>query len=210
MDELTITSKSVFGKKLRGFRTLVWESSTNTNQKPAKAFWITRTNFKRHTFIRYLKLKVLFGRETKEDLRCLLDLNEVVNDELYMAALRVTRTTSIEFNIIIERLNTLCRFLDQKEYELNDLWTLEGTLSFEREEKLVSIRKALKYSGYVRNISSLGTKKSSGSRPEPEMSRWNNKLSIDFLTFLSVGEFSTGQPGGSFFTLKSSKRAKRP
>lgn len=209
MDELTIISKSVFGKKLRGFRTLVWESSNNIPQIPAKTFWITRTNFKRHTFIRYLKLKVLFGYGTEEDKRCLFDLNEVVFDNLYMAALRVANNKLVKFDLIIERLNTLNRFFDQPEYELNDLWTLEGTLSFEREEKRVSIRKAKKYSGYVRNISSLGTKKSRGSRPEPEMSEWNNKLSFDFILFLTVGEFSTGQPGGSFFTLKSSKRAKR-
>jgi hypothetical protein len=126
-----------------------------------------------------------------------------------MSALRSVQNKLADFNVIIERLNILCRFLDQPEYESNDLWTLEGTLSFEREEKRVSIRKAKKYSGYVRNISSLGTKKSRGSRPEPEISEWNNKLSFDFVLFLSVGEFSTGQPGGYFFTLKSTKSAKR-
>lgn len=208
-DELTIISKSASTKKLKGFRTIVWESSNNIPNKSAKTFWIIRSNFKRHTYIKYLKLKVLFGSPSKEDQRCLFDLNEIFKDEIFLATLSVIRNFNIKKEIVFERMATLRRFFGEVPETPNDLWTLEGAIAFEREERRVSIRKAKKYSGYVRNISSLGTKKQQGSRPEPEISEWNNKLSFDFIRYLSVGEFSSGQPGGFLFTLTSTKSAKR-
>lgn len=208
-DELTILSKSVEGRPLRGFRTIVWKSSSNIPNTSTQTFWIIRSNFKRHTYIKYLKLKVLFGNPTEDDLRCLLDLDEVFKDEIFIATLSVLRNFQINKEIVLERANTLRRFLGATEVFPNDFWTLEGTIAVEREERRVSIRRAKKYSGYVKNISALGTKRSSGSRPEPEIYKWNNKLSIDFARYLSVGEFSTGQPAGVFFTLTSTKSAKR-
>jgi len=155
-----------------------------------------------------MKLWILYGSPAKDDLRYILDLPEILDDEILQATLSVTKLNKPSREIE-ERLNILLRLFNREELTSNLFFTMRGRVSFEREEIVVPTRKAQKYSGYVKNISSLGPKRSRQVPKDPEIAKWDNKLSFNFVRFLTVGEFSTGQPGGSSFTLKSSKRAKR-
>jgi hypothetical protein len=54
-----------------------------------------------------------------------------------------------------------------------------------------SIRKVKKYSGYVRNSSSVGSKKfSKTSNHIPETFEWSSYEELDYYEFLTVGRFS--------------------
>jgi hypothetical protein len=111
--------------------------------------------------------------------------------------------------IITSRLNTLQRFFKITEFTKNLFYSLDGTISYELEEYRTAIRPAVKFTGYVRNISKLGTKKSKQTPQDPEIFEWFRAVEYDFFYYLTVGEFSTGQPGGVFFTLMSTKSTKR-
>jgi len=82
-------------------------------------------------------------------------------------------------------------------------------MKFSIEEIRKSIRPADKYSGYVRNSSSVGSKSSNKLvRPEPETPEWIDTKEIDFLEFLTVGEFTSGiAPGSILFTLMKDQKS---
>jgi len=91
----------------------------------------------------------------------------------------------------------------------NLFYSLDGTIAFELEEYRTAVRPAVKFTGYVRNISKLGSKKSKPTALEPEIFEWYRAIEYDFYFYLTVGEFSSDQPGGVFFTLMSTKSTKR-
>lgn len=204
----TVLSKSVSEKKLRGFRSHKWESANNLANSPTKTFWRVRTNFRRETFIQWIKLKLLFSEPSEVELRAFIDLRSVLSDSLFFQAFRAKRLM-FPIDIVVERLNTLQRFFKMTELTKNLFYSLDGTISYELEEYRTAVRPAVKFTGYVRNISKLGSKKSKPSPIEPEISEWFRAVEYDFFYYLTVGEFSSGPPGGVFFTLMSTKSTKR-
>jgi len=204
----TILSKSVSARRLRGFRSLKWESANNLANTPTKTFWRVRTNFRRETFIQWIKLKLLFSEPNEIEFRAFLDLHSVMKDSLFHSAFRAKRL-GYPLDVVIERMNTLERFFKMTESTKNLFFSLDGTISYELEEYRTAVRPAVKFTGYVRNISKLGSKKSSQTKQDPEIFEWYRAIEIDFYLYLTVGEFSTGQPGGVFFTLMSTKSTKR-
>jgi len=131
-----------------------------------------------------------------------------MKDSLFFSAFRALKL-GFNHDIVIERMNTLERFFKLTESTKNLFFSLDGTISFELEEYRTAVRPAVKFTGYVRNISKLGTKKSRQTIQDPEIFEWYRAIEIDFYLYLTVGEFSTGQPGGVFFTLMSTKSTKR-
>jgi hypothetical protein len=98
--------------------------------------------------------------------------------------------------------------MDRKTWSENLLYTKLGSTGYHIQELRQAIRKADKYSGYVRNSSSVGSKSTNKIfRPEPETFEWNKSVKIDFLEFLTVGEFSSGAPGGIIFSLTKDQKS---
>lgn len=206
---LTILSKSVSPKKVKNFHTFQWRSSNNLSNTLTETFWIVRTPFRKFKFIEYLQLKNLMGLTNEVEVRCLIDAPGVLTDPLYIAALRAVKTVGVS-RIFWERLRLLQRLLGVPEWSENLYYTYDGVCFYEIEEVRRSIRKVKKYSGYVRNSSSVGTKSSRTiSRPEPEIFEWNNDVETDYYEFLTVGEFHSGPPGLILFTLMRTKSSKR-
>lgn len=207
----TILSKSASKKKLTHFRTHKWASSNTIQNDSTKTFWRVRTNFRRETFIEYLKLKLLYDPNLSSlELRFILDLDTIINDEILMALLRA-RNLNINEEVAISRFLQALRLYSRKELTKNLFFTLEGTILYELEECRQSIRRVKKFSGYVRNASSVGSKKgSNSSKPEPEIFRWaGTDEKIDWFRYITVGELSSGRPESIFFTLKRTKSPKR-
>jgi len=201
---LTILCQSVSDKKLRHFRKLTWKSSNNLSDSPTKTFWEVKTNFRKQNFLEYLKIKALMGELNEVEYRLTIDAPGVLTDNLFFDALRAWNT-EVPKKILWQRLQTLQNLLNLSIWNPNLYYTLKGTLSYEISELRSPIRKVEKYSGYVRNSSSVGSKRSSKIFiPEPERVEWNNNVEIDYFLFLSVGEFDTGIPG-STITLKMDK-----
>jgi hypothetical protein len=206
---VTILSKSENGGRLKGFRTFTWNSSNNLSDSATKTFWQIKSNFHKFKFIEFLKLKSIYSELSEEELRCLIDAPGVLNDKLFVEA-KIAKANGISIEILGDRLNILRKLLGRNEWSANLLYTLNGDLKYEILELRSAIRPATKYSGYVRNSSQVGNKNSQKpNHLDPEIYEWNLPVEIDFLHFLTVGEFSLGSPEGHFFTLMRTKSSKR-
>lgn len=206
---LTLLEQSVSTRKVKHFHTHAWRSSNITSNTLTETFWIIKTPFRRVTFLEYLQLKLLMGLSNSLEQRCLYDAPGVLENDLYIDALRAWMTDVPE-KLLWERLQVLQKLLGMNIWSKNLYYTLEGVVAYEIMEVQKSIRKVEKYSGYVRNSSSVGSKRmNSISRQEPESFEWNNDVEIDFYGFLTVGEFYSGAPGDVLFTLMMDKSPKR-
>lgn len=140
-------------------------------------------------------MKALMNELNEVEYRLLLDAPGVLEDNLFFDALRAWNT-DVPRKILWQRLETLQNIIGSDIWNPNLYYTLHGSIRFEIFELRSSIRKAQKYSGYVRNSSAVGSKKSSEKNvPEPEIFEWSNDVEIDYFLFLSVGELDPGIPG---------------
>lgn len=188
-------------RKLDNFRNLSWRSSNNPSDSRSETFWTIKTNFRKHKFIQYLEMKYLMMEMSLPELRCLFDAPGVLNDDLYFGALRAWKT-EIPKEILWKRLAQLQRITSRPEWSPQIFGSYDGSVKYEISEMRNPVRKFIKYSGYVRNSSQVGSKrKSSFSIVDPESFEWTPSVEIDFFLFLTVGEFDTGIPG-STITLK--------
>lgn len=206
---LTILEQSVHRvESLRAFRTLTWRSSEQTPNSPTKTFWTIRSAQRKHKFISYLQLKVLLGLASNAEIACCYDAPGVLKDDLFIDALRAWKT-DVPKKLLWQRLQTLQRLQQLPLWSENLYYTFDNTFSYEMQLVRKSIRKVKKYSGYVRNSSAVGSKRSSRpTQPEPESFEWNFDVKIDFYHFLTVGEFNSGLPGIGGFTLMMDKEVR--
>lgn len=206
---LTILEKSVLGKVTGSIHFHKWNSSNNLANTLTKTFWEVKTSVRKFNFIRYLKLKMLMEEISESELRCLLDAPGVLNDDLFVDALRA-KQSGIPDKILWQRVEKLTEIFDLPTFSPNLYYTLRNNITYELRELRSPIRQVKKYSGYVRNSSAVGSKKQSKtSKPEPEIFEWNSGYDRDYYYFLTVGEFISGLPGDIFFTLKRAKSSKR-
>lgn len=205
---LTILSESTQGGILKNFREHRWMSSNNLPDTATKTFWIIRTPQRKFTFIEYMKLKFFFDFPSEVEWRCMVDAPGFLSDNLFISAIIAKRQVE-DKELLLHRLNILQKLIGRKIWNENQFFTLNGVMKFSIEEIRKSIRPADKYSGYVRNSSSVGSKSSNKIFvPEPETPEWIDTKEIDFLEFLTVGEFTSGiAPGSIFFTLMKDQKS---
>jgi hypothetical protein len=154
-------------------------------------------------------MKMFFGNLSMVEYKCLMDAPGVLTDDLFIESLIASRQIT-DKDILLQRLNILQTLMNRKLWNTNLYYTMSGVTHYHIQECRKTIRKADKYSGYVRNNSSVGSKNTSKKfLPEPETFEWDNNEQIDFLRFLTVGELSTGMPGDILFTLTRTKSPKR-
>jgi len=202
---LTILNKSVSDRKIGSFRTHKWKSSNNLANTLTETFWSIRTPYHKFKFIQFLQLRVLMDRCSLTERRCCYDAPGVLEDDLFIDALRAWKT-DVPRKILWQRLQLIQRLEQRPEWSENLYYTYDGNVSYDLEEVRSTIRKVKKYSGYVRNSSAVGSKRKSNlTIPEPEIIEWNSDVKINYYHFLTVGEFDSGAPGLLLFTLKSSK-----
>lgn len=189
MFQNTILSKSSFGKKLQSFRTLRWKSSNQQANKSTETFWIAKTNFRLHKFLLFLKMRHLLGSSSEVEVKVLLDGPGVMKDDLFIDALRA-KISGVPIDLLLERLNWLQRLEGKQEWSFNLLKTWENCINYEIMEIRKPVRKAKKFSGWVRNSSAVGSKRPGKSKSEPEIFEWSNFDNLDYFEFLTVGRFN--------------------
>jgi len=204
---LTILSESVQGKPLRNFRVLRWSSSNNLADSATKTFWQVQTLQKKFNFIEFLKMKLFFeGLPEISEYACLMDAPGVLSDRLFIDAIIASGIID-DKELLMNRLNILQRSLGRRPWSKNLYYQLRGVVNYNLKEIRQAIRPATKFSGYVRNASSVGTKSSKRSYiPEPGTFEWTEHERIDYLQFLTVGELTLGTPGEIFFTLTKNQK----
>lgn len=137
-------------------------------------------------------METFFTTVPNEFLQCVFDAPGVLEDNLFTSLLQA-RYQGVPEEVLLQRLQLLQRLLGEQEWTKNLLYTYKGDVAYELIEVRKSIRKVKKYSGYARTPSAVGSKRSSGTRPEPEMIEWKPFIEeFDFLSFLTVGKFTEG------------------
>lgn len=153
-------------------------------------------------------MKFLVEGLSVDEQRCLFDAPGILTDNLYLDALRAWRT-EIPKKILWQRLTWLQILKEVIPFSLNLFYTHKGNIRYQLVELRSPIRKVDKYSGYVRNSSQVGSKRSSKIFiPEPEIFEWTQAVEIDYYLFLTVGEFDSGIPGSTII-LKMDQRKVR-
>jgi len=152
-------------------------------------------------------MKAILNLAEPLEYRLLLDWPGVLEDRLFVDALRAKIVLS-DSELLFKRLAVLQRLEQLKEFSINLYFTLDGVVRYHISEQRVTIRPVKKFSGYVRNSSSVGSKRSSNiSIPEPENFEWEFDVKKDYFTFLTVGELTSGVPGNLGLTLKMDQKS---
>jgi len=181
----TILYQSASRVRPKNFRTHKWKSSNNLANTLTETFWVVRTPIRKFKYIEYLQLKVLLGLADFSEARACYDAPGVLNDRLFIDALRAWKTSTPR-NVLWQRLQLVQELLQRPVWSENLYYTYDGTFKYEISEIRQPIRKVKKYSGYVRNSSSVGSKRASGfTRPEPERFEWNQDVEYDWYHFLT-------------------------
>lgn len=186
----TLLEQSDNQKVLKNFRNLRWRSTNNLPNSSTETFWIVRTNFRMYTFIQYIKMKAFFDEITPLEARMLYDAPGVLSDCLFISALRA-KHSDVQVNILLRRLAQVQLWLQSKPWTPNLYYTYNNSVTYELIEARQSIRKGKKYSGYVRNPSSVGSKKA--KKPIniiPESFEGNSYEEFDWYEFLTIGKIS--------------------
>jgi len=147
-------------------------------------------------------MKSLMNLCTSIEYRLLLDWPGVLEDNLFIDALRAKRE-GVQLETLFQRIRWVQELDDIDPWGINLYFTLDGVIRYHILEERKTIRPVKKYSGYVRNSSAVGSKrKSQFVRPEAESFEWVEDVKIDYYTFFSVGEWNSGTPGSFVLTLK--------
>lgn len=155
-----------------------------------------------------MKLRLIFEETDAKEQQFLFDAPGTFRDRLFLDALRAIKS-NVPPKVFRERLE-ICSFIAGKPH----LWTenLYKTWKGNTFYRIVlhekPIRKAKKFSGWIRNASSAGSKRPGKTKPEPETFEWDTFEEIDFYKALTVGEFP-GTVGIQMLTLMSPSRTKQ-
>lgn len=182
----TILEKSVHGN-LRNFRTLRWRSSNNLPNSSTGTFWQVRTQYRMFNFIEFMKMRHFYIGLNLLELRCLIDAPGVLKDEKYLSLLKA-KEFLVPLKVLEQRLNTLNSLNLEPTWSMNLLFTHLGNCNYEIVEFRQAIRPFKKFSGYVRNIASIGSNLSK-NKPEPEIFEWVLSYELDYFKYFTVGEF---------------------
>jgi len=154
-------------------------------------------------------MKATLGIATDIEYRLLLDWRGVLESDLFVDALRA-RNIGIDPELLFRRIAAVQKMEGLEPWSINLYYTLDGVISYHIEEVRMTIRKVKKFSGYVRNSSSVGTKSSRKVyTPEPESFEWFEDVKKDYFSFFSVGEWSSGASGNFVLTLTMDHSPKR-
>lgn len=184
-----ILCKSSFGKVLgAGFHTHRWKSSSVTRFNPGKTVWSLRSRIRRHKFIQYLKMKLIWEGLSEIEMRALLDHPGVVEDNLFIAALRA-KMIEIPDPILNSRLKAVTEILELPRLDLSLFMTWKKLCVYDLQEIDKPISKPKKYSGYIKSPSAAGSKSRKTKLSDPEIFEWSSVNEIDLLHALTVGDF---------------------
>lgn len=200
--------ESSFGRSSKTFKINKWRSSVPPSNNSAETFWTLQTNRRLQSFLEFQKLRFIFEHLPVMEQQNLLDAPGVFADRLFIDALRA-KIDNVSTKTFEERLE-ICSFIAGKSsiWNRNLLKTWKGTTVYRICLHEKPIRKAKKFSGWVRNSSSVGSKRFGATRPEPETFEWDNFSEIDYYKALTVGEFP-GTMGIQILSLTRSIRSKQ-
>lgn len=167
---------------------LHWWSSTPSKMNPGQTFWFVTSRNSKDKFLLLLKYKELVGEIEKVEQRCLFDQLGTLRDELFLASLTAHRVNNVPLKSLLGRVEFLAKLYDLPFLTSKDYQAQKGQ-PYEIREIDLPTRRPKKYSGWVRNSSAVGSKRS-GPKIEPDVKFGFEEYvrEFNFLEFLTVGE----------------------
>ena len=164
-----------------------WKVDLNINrEKRISDVLVVYSSGKRHKVHRFLWLKLVWDELSEEEFVLFLSMPETLNDDKMVGFLRAR--LDIPKRELRQRLNKIENYFGE---EISDRNQYRGLmrLRIDLQKRTMRLPKTAKFSGYVRNISSLGkgSKRSQGM-PEPVAdSFFSIESETDWYLLLSVG-----------------------
>lgn len=156
-----ISIKMGRGERTKGFVTIKWKaSSTNSEITRKESFWHVRSTFAEEALLNFLRLKYFWNELTDQETILAFDNPRFLKSIEFNVLLTVLASTEYSRTEISEASNKVSRILGRKSKFSKSLlpqWENNIFLVAERTER--PIRPSKKYSGWVRNSSSVGSKR---------------------------------------------------
>lgn len=171
-------------------RFFTWNVMYHTNrEKGLKEHFVVFSSGKRNSVWRSLWLKLVWDELSKEEFLLFLSMPETLKDEKVSGFLRAR--LSVPKRVLRQRLIILENYFNMKESS-HLSYLGYHRLKYEIQREIVKLPRVPKFSGYVRNISSIGSKSRGSGYPEPEsyLSTFKEDSMIDWFEILTVGEFT--------------------
>lgn len=160
-----------FGKGKKGnFFTSTWSASlSSTEITRSETFWHVRSNVRNVALLKFLRLKFFWKELSEEEQYFAFSAPRFLDDTEFNVLLVLLVTTELGQKEIARRFELACKVLNRRSNfrpELIKQWESNILLTADRGERPIRPHKA--FSGWIRNASSVGSKKKNTlSIPEP-------------------------------------------
>lgn len=130
----------------------------------------------------------LWGKLNATEVRCLYDSPGVIENQLFISALRA-KLTGVSEKTLSDRLAWISKYMELPRLDrpLWEQWKKLCVFSIIEIDK--PIRKPKKYSGYIKSPSAAGGKHSHKVHPDPGIFEWSSVSEKDYFRILTVGEY---------------------
>jgi len=194
-----MSSRLILGKgnESRGFHSFSWKNTNLSSELTrSESFWRVRSTFSKSKTVRFLRLKFFWGELSPEEQQLAFDSPGFLNDVEFNVMLALLAEQQTTREKIQQRVEKALRLIGKKSHfrkELIRQW--ENNIFLTAKESKRPIRPHKAYSGWVRNSSSVGSKrKSKFFIPDP-ISEDFDDATFDEYEFLyklaSVGKLDT-------------------
>lgn len=167
-----------------------WKVSLSTNrEKSLQELLLVFSSGKRDRIHRYLWHKMVWDQLSKDEFLLFISMSETLGNDKIVGFLRAK--LEVPLKVLRYRLNKIESLLGEKETDyISYLGYRRIRLDIQRIER--KLPKVKKFSGYVKNIASLGKGSRGSSVPEPssKILDFVENLNDDWYYLLSVGELT--------------------
>jgi len=194
-------------------RVFHWKSlSTSSEITRRENFWVMKTNVRLQTALNLLKLMFLHGELNLRLQACILDHPSTLSDEIFRAIAVAKVTKDVNPEVLMDNLDKILSLIGKPNiYRKRLIRQWLGTIGIQIKEISQPIVPSKRYTGYVRNSSSVGSKRQNKISFEPIPEKFASEMFEMFdliLESITVGEV-VSRSGNFTITLKSLKEAKR-
>lgn len=170
------------------FRTLRVNYNINREKSTVDRF-VVFSSGKRQSIVRYLWLKLVWDELSKLEFELFLSMPEVLSNNKILGFLR--SRLKLDKRILRQRLLYFENLLEGKS---SSRLSYQGIrrMKIDIQKEQIKLPRTTKFSGYVRNVSSIGRSKGGAVLPEPVSVEYieDYEESHDWYDLLSVGEIT--------------------
>jgi len=176
---------------------LKWQANSPSSEiTRSKAFWNVWSNVTEETMLKFLRLRIFWGLANDFEKEFSFSHPRILNDLQFNVLLTALATTELGRKELAERLKRFLNFIGHKfDFHEDLLKQWENHIKISGATSFGPIGKHKAFSGWVRNSSSVGSKRSvKSSTPEPLSEEFTEDKFDEFeflLKAISVGSFES-------------------